>query len=69
MNSALQTALHSWTPPLFTIAALLALAALYARGFGRLHRQMPRRFPAWRLASFLAGIATLLVALASPLEA
>ena len=50
MNSALQTALHSWTPPLVTIAALLALAALYARGFARLHRQMPRRFPAWRLA-------------------
>ena len=30
---------------------------------------MPRRFPAWRLASFIAGIATLLVAIASPLEA
>ena len=69
MNSALQTALHSWTPPLVTIAALLALAALYARGFARLQRQMPRRFAAWRLASFLAGIATLLVAIASPLEA
>ena len=69
MNSALQTALHSWTPPIVTIAALLATAALYARGFARLHRQMPRRFAAWRLASFLAGIATLFVAIASPLEA
>ncbi len=69
MNSAIQTALDAWTPPIFTIATLLAVAALYARGFAALHRQMPRRFAAWRLASFLAGIATLLVAIASPLEA
>ncbi len=69
MNPAIQTALASWTPPFATIATLAALAALYARGFTRLHRQMPRRFAAWRLASFLAGVATMLVAIASPLEA
>src|SRR5258708_26459319 len=69
MNSAIHTAFDSWTPPIFTIATLLAVAALYARGFARVERQMPRRFAAWRLAMFLAGIATLLVAIASPLEA
>jgi len=69
MNSAIQTALHSWTPPIFTIATLVAIAALYARGYARVHRQMPRRFARRHLASFLAGIAMLLVAIASPLEA
>ncbi len=47
---------------------LLVTAAIYARGFVRLHRQMPRRFPIWRLATFMAGIAALFIAIASPLE-
>jgi len=69
MNSAIQTAFDSWTPPIFTIAMLLITAAIYARGFARLHREMPDRFPIWRLASFMTGIASLFVAIASPLEA
>jgi cytochrome c oxidase assembly factor CtaG len=69
MNSAVQTALDSWTPPLVTIATLLVTAAIYARGFHRLHRQMPQRFPTWRLAMFIGGIAALFIAVASPLEA
>jgi putative membrane protein len=66
--SAIQTAVESWKPPVPTIATLLILATLYARGFFRLHRQMPERFPLWRLASFMSGIGALLVAIASPLE-
>jgi cytochrome c oxidase assembly factor CtaG len=69
MNPAIQTALDLWTPPVATIATLLITAAIYARGFRRLHRQMPDRFPVWRLASFMAGIAALFIAIASPLEA
>ena len=68
MNSLAQTAFGSWTPPVATIATLLVTAAIYARGFYRLHRQMPRRFPTWRLASFMAGVAALFIAIASPLE-
>jgi cytochrome c oxidase assembly factor CtaG len=59
---------ESWTPPLGTISVLLVTAAIYSRGFRILHLQMPARFPNWRLAAFMGGIATLLVALASPLE-
>ena len=59
---------ESWTPPLTTISMQLITAAIYARGFRRLHRQMPVRFPTWRLAAFLCGIATLLMAIGSPLE-
>src|SRR5258708_28197061 len=69
MNSAIQTAFDSWTPPVATIAALLAIAALYVRGFARVQPQMPARFARRHLAMFLAGIATILVAIASPLEA
>jgi putative membrane protein len=47
---------------------LLFIAAVYARGFARLHRQMPDRFPLRRLGFFLGGIATLFIAIASPLE-
>src|SRR5260370_3163918 len=58
----------AWTPPIGTISILLVSAAIYIQGFRRLHRQMPGRFPNWRLAAFLGGIATLLIAIASPLE-
>jgi len=69
MSSVIQTALDSWKPPVGTIATLFAIAAIYARGFQRLHHQMPRRFPGWRLVSFMGGIAALFIAIASPLEA
>jgi putative membrane protein len=68
VTSAIQTAIESWKPPAATIATLLILAMLYARGFFRVHRQMPERFPLLRLASFMSGIGALLVAIASPLE-
>ena len=68
MTSAIQTAVESWNPPVATIATLLILATLYARGFFRLHSQMPERFPLWRLGAFMSGIGALLVAIASPLE-
>jgi cytochrome c oxidase assembly factor CtaG len=64
----MQSLFESWTPPLGTISMLLITAAIYMGGFHRLHRQMPDRFPNWRLAAFLCGIAALLVAIASPLE-
>jgi putative membrane protein len=69
MDPVIQTALASWRPPLATIAMLFAIAVLYARGFMRLHRQMPTRFARRHLACFLGGIAAFGVAIASPLEA
>ncbi len=68
MNPLIQTAFATWTPPVATIAMLLFTAALYARGFARLHRQMPNRFPLWRLLMFTSGIVALFIAIASPLE-
>jgi putative membrane protein len=69
LNSVAQQALASWViPPYFTATVILA-GALYARGFRRLHKQMPQRFPLWRLGALMGGLGALLIAIASPLAA
>ena len=69
MNPVAQAALAAWTVPAGVVAASIAAAIIYARGFVGLHRQMPERFPRWRLGAFLAGLAAILIAIASPLAA
>jgi cytochrome c oxidase assembly factor CtaG len=64
-----QQALASWSVPPYFTAAVIAAGLLYGRGFRRLHRRMPRRFPLWRLAAYLGGLGMLLIAIASPLAA
>jgi cytochrome c oxidase assembly factor CtaG len=68
MTLAQQT-LTSWTIPPYFTAAVLLTGAIYARGLRALHRQMPVRFPLWRFAAFIGGLAALLIAIASPLAA
>ena len=58
----------AWRPAVVLSVGLLA--ALYLRGWWRL-RRIPRTrdaAPAWRLAAYLVGLASLIVALCSPLE-
>jgi cytochrome c oxidase assembly factor CtaG len=57
---------HADTWP--TLAALLAAAAVYTRGWCVLSSRMPARFGKGRLAAFLGGLAVIAVALASPLD-
>ena len=52
-----------------TLAALLAAAFFYTRGWLRLQSLAPHRFPLGRLLCFLSGLLTLSVALFSPLDA
>jgi cytochrome c oxidase assembly factor CtaG/polyferredoxin len=69
VQTAVQAILESWRfPPLATTATLIT-SLVYARGFRILHRQMPMRFPLWRLAAFISGMALMLIAVASPLDA
>lgn len=62
-------ALRSWDVNHVVVWLLPIAAFLYARGFLRVHRQLPQRYPARRLVSFLGGIAVVFLAIASPLHA
>lgn len=64
-----QAILASWSFPPWVTALDLLSALLYVRGWLVLRRLVPSRFPAWRLFSFIAGIASLQIALASPIDA
>jgi cytochrome c oxidase assembly factor CtaG len=47
---------------------LVALAVIYTRGWIRLRRTLPAAIPASKLSAFLAGLAAVWIALASPLS-
>jgi cytochrome c oxidase assembly factor CtaG len=51
-----------------TVAMLVLMAGVYARGWAQLRRRMPRRFGWPQLVAFLAGLDVLFVALAPPLD-
>ncbi len=51
------------------LCVLVAVAAIYVRGWRLLNSEMPHKYGAGRVAAFLAGILTILLALASPLDA
>ena len=64
-----ESVLFSWAFEPVPALGLLAAAAIYFLGWGKLHAQVPWRFPVERLVSFLGGLAVIYVALASPLDA
>lgn len=64
-----QAALLSWTFEPVPAFGLVATAVIYFLGWRKLHRQVPGRFPSWRLGCFLGGLAAIYVSLASPLDA
>jgi putative membrane protein len=57
-----------WEVPWLVTSELAVITLIYVRGWGRIRRTRPAQFPAWRLATFLGGIAALFVAVASPLD-
>ncbi len=69
MNPAAEAAFASWRIEPGPAVALLVLAILYIRGWRRLQRGAPLRFPPWRLTFFLIGLSALALALFSPLDA
>ena len=58
-----------WSLDALTVAALVLVAVLYARGWRRLRRRMPGRFTWPRLLAFMIGLDLLLVAVSPPMEA
>jgi cytochrome c oxidase assembly factor CtaG len=69
VDPIIAAALGSWSFPPGLVVVVLVTFSVYARGWQHLHRQMPLRFGTWRAAAFAAGLLTLFVALASPLDA
>ena len=68
MDPIASVVLSSWSFEPGLVAALLVTSGIYLRGFRQVHAQAPTHFPPWRRSAFLAGIAALLLALASPLD-
>lgn len=64
-----ESVLLSWAFEPVPMLGLIVAGIVYFMGWRSLHVQVPWRFPVERLASFLAGLGVILVALASPLDA
>ncbi len=58
----------SWTFPFWPTFGLLVTAVLYLRGWRKIRRSRPLLFPGWRAGCFLAGLFSIWIALASPLD-
>jgi cytochrome c oxidase assembly factor CtaG len=69
MNSVAESVLKSWAldPALLFLLALTGL--VYSRGWLKLRGQMPGRFTAARPLAFFAGLASIFLAVSSPLDA
>ena len=69
MDWAAVSALASWRLDWGILVPLLVTAVLYDRGWRVLHREQPLRYPAGRWWCFYGGLAALVIAILSPLDA
>ena len=58
----------SWSVPLWATLSLLLTAIVYWRGWRVATLTRPAELPSWRAGCFLAGLATIWLAIASPLD-
>src|SRR6476646_8658411 len=68
MSASLHAALASWAFHPWIVLSLLVTGWIYWRGWRALQFTRPAQFPVWRLACFFAGLSTLWLAIASPLD-
>jgi len=68
MEAASRAIFEEWSPPILLTGILILVALVYVRGWLLIRRTRPLQFPGWRLVSFLLGIVTIWVAIASPLD-
>src|SRR5437016_1166700 len=67
--SSVDAIFSSWTWQPWLASTLLLSAAIYWRGWKVLRRRGTSRWRGYQLAAFLLGLATLYLALASPIDA
>ncbi len=68
MSPTLEACLRSWPFDPWLMVTIAITAAVYTRGWLQLRQRDPERWQGGRLAAFLGGLATIYLALASPIE-
>jgi putative membrane protein len=68
METSWLSLVTDWDIPVGVTCALVAVGVVYVRGWLALRHTRPATVPVWRLASFLAGLLALFVAVSSPLD-
>lgn len=68
MTDAYRSLFTAWDPPPVATCLLLITVLVYFLGWARIRKTRRNQFPAWRLLCFLAGVLSLFVAVASPLD-
>lgn len=69
METVAAATLSSWSLNAPLMCMLLVLAVIYFRGWRLLSAERPHKYTARRLVSFAAGLTTIFMALASPIDA
>jgi cytochrome c oxidase assembly factor CtaG len=59
----------AWTFPLWPCLSLLLAGLVYLRGWQRAHHTQPIQLPLWRAIAFFLGIASVWIAIGSPINA
>jgi cytochrome c oxidase assembly factor CtaG len=68
MSPVARAVIASWSIPFWTTLMMLTASVFYVTGWRRLRALHSTLLPQWRLVCFLAGIASLWLAIASPLD-
>src|SRR6266567_448504 len=68
-NPLPENILAAWSFPVVPFVALTLTLIVYLRGWRAANRTRPHELPPWRTVSFVAGILSLWIALASPIDA
>jgi cytochrome c oxidase assembly factor CtaG len=63
-----QAIFDEWSPPVFLTTMVILSAIIYIRGWIAIRKTRPAQFTTWRLTAFLLGLATIWLAIASPLD-
>ena len=69
MDPIAAAVLASWTLDWGMLCLLLAVAAVYLRGWFRLHAELPHKYTTEKLVSFTGGLLAIVLALESPVDA
>ena len=61
--------LHTWSWPVLPLISLVVGSGIYLRGWILARKTRSEELPLWRAACFLGGVASLWIAIASPIDA